>query len=1087
MLRQAVPNDSAFIVQKRARLAKYIAALNKIPPKVFAKASQQVTAAMRLNSLSTFEKVSPSQGELLILHNNIKQSINYYLDHSKTTVVQRLKSMLNQAEESIQKNNIKQALVCYQIAIQLLLGQKNLLRLLIDFYLMAGKLYDSLKEWSIASHAYDITEKLVDYSDAIAANAPYAAVIKTIQEPIPSIVRASPSSIPIQLEQITKLFVSFDYLEQLKHFTAEESQHMRVVDQHTHLSYYSLAIGEFPNSVAYAMRANCYKHVKEHQKAIEDYTKAIEIRGEDEAQELYFLRAMQYGFIHDSSSAMQDLIRVFLNLGDGHPSIDAQELVRLFTHCEMHVNDIKDKEKINYQTYLDRANQYYDSSDFKNAVINYSICSWLMQADPDSKNLTASINEIAAKIYQANLKMGKLALCMKQKDGYFAALQNRNTLRMLRQTVVSLQQLDDYEARKTIRYAKLNTAHMVYKEALLQKNNSVYSARLMLYAGSLVTEDINLADTLHSCSEMENPVESLHADELANLLSTAMNFASKITDLLNPPKRIYPDKEAAEKSAAKKKARVAASVTASMTHKSAELLDALAKQHKKELEEQQKLKAARKQSEEIKKKETEEALATMKAEALLNKQSQEQIKTKNKIEKRQRKKQSRRERVTSANQQAEAVEPAITDDVSSAEEDENVKEEVKDNKSIEKIYPVASISLRPFEKDILKLLNDAGHKSFLVGGLVGDRYLDKTTGNASSSSKKQDVDIVTPASEKEARRALSSTGAVIQKIVDEFGVTLKVVFPNGEKIDLRLSQYLPNLYADAKSRDFTFNTLYADQAGNVYDPLGVGLKHLLRNELRLVDKQFSDDPSLIFRSVDFTTRKNKKIFEKTQEEIKSATGKINDMDPSYANFLMKKLFSSEFKIPHFKNMLDYNVIGAMFPEQFPAIKAQSAWIEKMLADQQDVSLNYLYALFFVVSGMSEPRAVFDPWAFCSEVDMKKNPFFHQNFVGKNDLVNRHFFLAVQKILQAWAQDNLHKENDEDKQYKEFLTRVNLHPAIINIKKSRASETQSALFSSASSAVSNASIPMPSAAAALPQAEGNEWGTRSAFAQPTIFA
>jgi tRNA nucleotidyltransferase/poly(A) polymerase len=339
--------------------------------------------------------------------------------------------------------------------------------------------------------------------------------------------------------------------------------------------------------------------------------------------------------------------------------------------------------------------------------------------------------------------------------------------------------------------------------------------------------------------------------------------------------------------------------------------------------------------------------------------------------------------------------------------------------------PVDKIKLTDEEKSYLIRLENLGGRAFLVGGLVGQRLLDKH--KIGFSNHGSDIDIVTNVTEHAIREEFKDEAKSFSAFHDNFGVTLKIVFINGQKIDIRLSDKLDHLADDAKTRDFTFNTLYADRNGDVYAPLAHAIKHLHENKLHIVSKlqQFKTNQKLIFRAIDFESRKGKIIPPNMATAIQEAAPHMLEMEPRVVNTSFSDLLNPTYLTANLKNLLKLNVLRVLFPNSFPAIEQHFDWVNSLLSSKKYSSINDIYALFFVLSGLSNATPEDDPWQLYSEKVLDENLFFAANFKNK-----KFFYLSMKKILHDLAgyrfknQDAIH-----------FIQKVDNHPAFKNLASS----------------------------------------------------
>ncbi|SPH23580.1 CCA-adding enzyme [Defluviimonas aquaemixtae] len=138
-------------------------------------------------------------------------------------------------------------------------------------------------------------------------------------------------------------------------------------------------------------------------------------------------------------------------------------------------------------------------------------------------------------------------------------------------------------------------------------------------------------------------------------------------------------------------------------------------------------------------------------------------------------------------------------------------------------------------QEILRLLTDAGHQAYLVGGCVRNDLIGQPVA---------DIDIATDARPERVLQLAERAGIrAVPTGVDHGTVTLVAegephevtTFRRDVETDGRRAKvvFSTDIAEDAARRDFTMNALYADAGGEVVDPLG-GLADLTARRVRFV-------------------------------------------------------------------------------------------------------------------------------------------------------------------------------------------------------------------------------------------------------------
>ncbi len=152
---------------------------------------------------------------------------------------------------------------------------------------------------------------------------------------------------------------------------------------------------------------------------------------------------------------------------------------------------------------------------------------------------------------------------------------------------------------------------------------------------------------------------------------------------------------------------------------------------------------------------------------------------------------------------------------------------------------------------VCKLLTDAGHQAWFVGGCVRNELLGQPVA---------DLDLSTDAHPDEVTKLAKAAGLkVIPTGIDHGTVTILVdhipfevtTFRNDVATDGRRATvaFADNMTDDARRRDFTMNALYVGANGKVVDPLG-GLPDLKARRVRFIedaDQRIKEDYLRILR------------------------------------------------------------------------------------------------------------------------------------------------------------------------------------------------------------------------------------------------
>ena len=223
-------------------------------------------------------------------------------------------------------------------------------------------------------------------------------------------------------------------------------------------------------------------------------------------------------------------------------------------------------------------------------------------------------------------------------------------------------------------------------------------------------------------------------------------------------------------------------------------------------------------------------------------------------------------------------------------------------------------------------------------------------------------------------------------------------------------QFSDSWYEDASRRDFTFNSIYADLNGNLYDPFN-GKKDLEAGEVKFIgdaETRIKEDYLRILRYIRFFLNYSKNDHsDEIQKIIRQNINGVAQISPDRLLNELKKLFSTSgfLKLPKDKFCLE--IINLIFPQLknvliFKNVKNHAKEVIKsndfiflislMIIDETDNSEYFLYK--FNISNENKKRIRFlnnifsKPLDknFFSEKNLWKILYFHGN-QHLNDLIN----------------------------------------------------------------------------------------------------
>ncbi len=198
-------------------------------------------------------------------------------------------------------------------------------------------------------------------------------------------------------------------------------------------------------------------------------------------------------------------------------------------------------------------------------------------------------------------------------------------------------------------------------------------------------------------------------------------------------------------------------------------------------------------------------------------------------------------------------------------------------------------------KLILRILNDAGHEAYVVGGCVRDTLLGREPG---------DWDITTSAKPEEVKALFNATvdtgiqHGTVTVIMHHTGYEVTTYRIDGTYTDSRHPDYVEftsNLIEDLKRRDFTINAMaYNPRAGLVDAFDGIG--DLKRKVIRCVGdarERFCEDALRMLRAVRFAAQLNFDIHQDTLAAIPPLAERLQQVSKERIQVELDKLLMSD--------------------------------------------------------------------------------------------------------------------------------------------------------------------------------------------------
>lgn len=263
---------------------------------------------------------------------------------------------------------------------------------------------------------------------------------------------------------------------------------------------------------------------------------------------------------------------------------------------------------------------------------------------------------------------------------------------------------------------------------------------------------------------------------------------------------------------------------------------------------------------------------------------------------------------------------------------------------------------------------------------------------------------------------------------DSFEITTlrKDVATDGRHADVAFADDWSNgIYEDASRRDFTINALYMDLDGNVYDPLGQGIKDLKERHIRFVgepSKRIEEDYLRILRFFRFQVQYGEgEIDSHALEACQQASEHIDGLSRERITQEFLKIIASDKAADILGVIFENNILRDLPHEKYDSkILSRFVDIQKQQGEcnalsrlfilggnkpsffEKYLKLSHAQKKFLVKLGMATSKSFFE-----NEKELKKAIFYHGNDLLvqgylllcaiENDKIDTQFF----NILKNW--------------------------------------------------------------------------------------
>jgi len=265
--------------------------------------------------------------------------------------------------------------------------------------------------------------------------------------------------------------------------------------------------------------------------------------------------------------------------------------------------------------------------------------------------------------------------------------------------------------------------------------------------------------------------------------------------------------------------------------------------------------------------------------------------------------------------------------------------------------------LRAAVASVAEPLHAAGHRVYLVGGLVRDRLL--------AADRRLDHDLTTDAPPERIRDLVAGVAAAVWLQGERFGtvglrvgdVTMEITTHRAEAYvsDSRkpVVRFSTELAEDLARRDFTVNAMAVDVAdGTLHDPFGgrADLEaRILRTPLDPVES-FSDDPLRMLRAARFLARYELTSAEGLVEAARSLVGRMEIVSAERIRDELFRLLEVDDPTAGFDLLDEMGLLEMVLPEVAAFEAPNLAALERRVAEAPVDAVLRLCVLAHAVGG-----------------------------------------------------------------------------------------------------------------------------------------
>lgn len=229
------------------------------------------------------------------------------------------------------------------------------------------------------------------------------------------------------------------------------------------------------------------------------------------------------------------------------------------------------------------------------------------------------------------------------------------------------------------------------------------------------------------------------------------------------------------------------------------------------------------------------------------------------------------------------------------------------------------ISLIPdYCRKVMQVITSSGYEVYVVGGAVRDIIMGKEPGDYDLATSATPEELIAVFSNNNIKyiSSYASHGTVLA-VVEGRSLEITAFRIDGEYSDVRRPDevlFTRSIKEDVARRDFTMNSLYLDEKGEVKDVFG-GIQDIQSRVIRAVgnpDKRFSEDALRILRTLRFSSVLGFEIDKATSEGMRHNAVLLSRISGERKQVEMNGILTGEYAVNTIRENID--ILSVIIPE-----------------------------------------------------------------------------------------------------------------------------------------------------------------------------